>query len=86
MRIESQHSGQSAFAGRGVDRAGDHCLVADVDAVENSEREMQRDAKRGQVFKAVSNQHAAGIALRRCFFKAEERTEVLDYFLVQPQS
>jgi hypothetical protein len=70
MGIESEHSGQAALAGRGFHRACDHRLVAGVDAIENAEREMQRDAKRGQVFKAVSNQHPSGIALRRCLFKA----------------
>ena len=73
MGIESQQSRQPALARRGFHRAGDHRLMAHVDAVEDAEREMQRHAERGQVFKAVSNQHLAGIAVRRSHFKPYAR-------------
>ena len=42
--------------------AGNHRLVTDVHTVEDSEREVQRYAERGQVFQTISNQHADGIA------------------------
>ena len=69
VRVESQHPGQSALASSGFHSPGDYCLVADVDAIENSECQMQRHPKRGQVFKGISNQHKGRVANDLSFFK-----------------
>lgn len=59
MWVESQQTRHSALASSGLDRAVDDGLVADVDAIENPECQVQRGIKCGQVFQAFANQHAA---------------------------
>ena len=69
MGVEGQHSSKTSFASSGIDHAGNHRLVADVDPIKNTERKMQRYAKRGQVFETFSDQHTAVIVCPRFFFK-----------------
>jgi hypothetical protein len=71
MGVEGKHPGQSSALGGCLHRALDDCLVADVDAVENAEGEMQRRAEGWQIFEAFTNQHALEIAKRDMGFKSE---------------
>ena len=69
MGVKCKNTNKSSFKGSGFHRAFDDGLVANVDTVENPQRKMQRQAESGQVFKAVSNQHTAGIAVASGHFK-----------------
>jgi hypothetical protein len=53
VRIEGQHSRQPASPCGGFHGPGDDCLVADVDAVENPQRKVQRRIEGREVFQAV---------------------------------
>ena len=72
MRIEGEKSCQAASFRRGFHSPRDHRLMADVDAIENPEREMQRFAERWQFFEAFANQHTAGIAADSGDFKLRD--------------
>ena len=62
MRLEGQQAGQPAIAFRRFHRPGDDRLMAEVHAIEDSEREMQRLTEIGQFFEAMADQHAAAIS------------------------
>ena len=64
MGVEGQQPGEASFPFRGVQGSGDHGLVADVDAIEDTERQVQWHAQRRQIFKGFANQHGAGIGAR----------------------
>jgi len=62
MRIESEQARQPALALSGLHGTGDDRLVAEMHAIENPEREMQRLPEIGEFFEAAADQHAAAIA------------------------
>jgi len=58
--------------------------MADMDAIEYPEREMQRLAESWQFFKAFTNQHAAGIAVGRGDIKLGDNGTLALFFQRAP--
>ena len=61
MGIKSEQSGQPSLLSGDLHRLGDHRLMADMHAIENTQRQMQGLPERGKIIKVVAYQHPAAI-------------------------